>query len=386
MLVAFTLLSVSCKKSEPPTQPPETTAPAPQRGPDLGEDEARKFGQRFEQAFRNRDEGAMSDCLRTRALYERILREFGSTDPKAELDPIFRTRNPDAMYLNEFGKLSCRFLKVRQVEGRYRALFRFVGDDNHFNYREFVLGRSPDGSVVSEDVFLYDTAELLSDSLRRVLGAAEGKRGAAPELTDQTAALTALMSAATKGDSAAVIRKYGQLSKHLQQNKSVLFIYIKALSKDDARRDTVVKLIEQFRILFPNDACLDMLSVGYHLQKQEFGQALAATDRLDQAIGGDPFLRVIRAECHVGMREFSKARAQIDAAVMEEPGLTNAYWTGILLSLLEKKHDDTLAWLKRMVESCGAQVPDLSRDQDFEGFVKSPQYEAWVDWYARRKN
>jgi tetratricopeptide (TPR) repeat protein len=287
--------------------------------------------------------------------------------------------------------MSCKFLRVRLVDGQYRALIRFVGEDMGLTYREFVVARYPDGSIASDDIFQFETAELLSQTLRRILDAvapAQGKDGkprSNRESMIQIAALTSMTAAARRGDSATVIEKFNQLPASLQENKSVLFFYIKGLSMAENQKAAYLKALDQFRNLFPNDPCLDMLLLAYHFEKREFALALEPISRLDQSIGGDPYLHVMRAECHIGLKQYENARTEATAAIKEEPDLEDAYWIGIRASLLEMNHAETLEGLKRLVESCRVDIPDLSQEPDYAGFVKSSQHSQWLTWYAERK-
>jgi hypothetical protein len=57
----------------------------------------------------------------------------------------------------------------------------------------------------------------------------------------------------------------------------------------------------------------------------------------------------------------------------------------VAVALREKNHQDTLAWLKKVVEQTGAEIQDLTELDDYAGFARSPEHAAWVRWYAARK-
>ena len=54
------------------------------------------------------------------------------------------------------------------------------------------------------------------------------------------------------------------------------------------------------------------------------------------------------------------------------------------LSLREKKHADTLEWLKKVVDQCQEPVADLSTVPEYVDFIRSPQYRTWEAWYRSR--
>jgi hypothetical protein len=383
-------LCISCRKeaeSRVETPPPIIEA----KSLVLPGNDARQFGMRFEKAFRERDEKTIVDCFRMRDMFKRILKDLGVEGAEAELEPFYKKSDLDRIFSREFGKISCKFLRVRQVEGQHRALIRFVGEESGLTYREFTVARYPDGSIASDDIFQFETAELLSQTLRRLLEAVapdkskNGKPGADRDDSVQIALLIAMTAAVKRRDGAAVIEKYNQLSEAIQKNKSVLFLYVKGLSWADGQKTAFLKALEQFRTLFPDDPCLDLLLMAYHREKGEYAEALEPIERLDQSIGGDPYLRVVRAECHIGLKEFYRARAETSAAIDAEPDLSYAYWTAIQPSLIEKKHHETLGWLKKVVDKCGVEIPDLADVEEYQYFVKSPQHQEWTDWYGKRK-
>jgi tetratricopeptide (TPR) repeat protein len=143
--------------------------------------------------------------------------------------------------------------------------------------------------------------------------------------------------------------------------------------------------LETFRKLYPNDPAIDLHSIDYYLLKKRYDEAHKAIDRLNEAVGGDPYLGVLHGHVWMEAGQFEKARRAIERGIKEEPHLTNGYWSRITLSLREKKHADTLHWLKMIVEKCQVEIQDLAAVPDYADFVKSPQHGEWQKWYAGRR-
>jgi tetratricopeptide (TPR) repeat protein len=128
-----------------------------------------------------------------------------------------------------------------------------------------------------------------------------------------------------------------------------------------------------------------MVSIDYLFLKNKFDDLIQCLDRIDQAVGGDPYLNVLRGNAHAAAGRFAAARTAHEAAIKAEPDLTEAYTARISLALMEKNHEDTLKWLKAVVEQRGIQIKDLTKVPEYAEFVTSPQYPEFKQWYAERQ-
>ena len=140
-----------------------------------------------------------------------------------------------------------------------------------------------------------------------------------------------------------------------------------------------------YRKLFPADAAVDFLSIDYLILKKQYDDALRCIDKTDQAVGGDPYLHVMRANTLIGAKRYKEACAAAEKAIEQEPTLSAAYWSRIIVAVNEKNHVETLVWLKKLVEKTAEEVADLTKVNEYAEFVKSPQHAEWLKWYAGKK-
>src|SRR5262249_19553164 len=152
--------------------------------------------------------------------------------------------------------------------------------------------------------------------------------------------------------------------------------------RDGSEKDYIAAM-EQFRKLYPDDAWIDLISIDYFLLKNQYDEGLEAIDRVDAWIGSDPYLNVIRCNVLIAANQFDKAKAAVDKALKEEPDLQRAYWARITVSLRERSFDETLEWLKKVVQNCNITVEDLTQTPAYSDFVKSPQHAEWKEWYQK---
>jgi tetratricopeptide (TPR) repeat protein len=246
--------------------------------------------------------------------------------------------------------------------------------------------------VVAEDFHSALNGELQTQSLRRLQlkVAAEQHKGppghppsAARVWVPQVARINAMLQASRERKYAQAVAIYRSLPEAIRADKSMSLYY---LWDAEVVSDTEFLLaLDWFRRQFPGDPALAFQDVDYYCLTRNFDQALKSIDKAEKVIGGDPYLNALRARLLVKAWRHQEARAMADKAIAEEPGLTHGYWGRIDVALAEAHHADTLKWLQKLVESTGHAVGDLRQDPDFAVFVRSPEYQEWIRWYAARK-
>jgi tetratricopeptide (TPR) repeat protein len=390
------LTQAGCRKALPD---PASPAPALESaGPPPTEQEARQFADRMTSAVRAGDAAAIDQLLRLAGLAERVISDLGLSSRErqgflAGVATSLRQASFGQQILQGIkGDGSYQLLRIRTVDGRPRPLFRMIHSEGALNYHDYALARHKDGEVVTEDMFVFVNGEPLSQTVRRLvipaLASLRDKgahRGVDPQELSSLEAVGAMTRAFRGGDFKTAVTTYRTLPRQCQERKPILVLYVQATMGlgEDGEADYLAAM-ETFRKLFPNDAAVDFISIDYFLLKKRYDEARLAMDRLNEAVGGDPYLGVLRGTAWMEEGRFEEAGRAIEKAIQEEPGLTPAYWARVTLSLREKNHNDTLKWLKIIVGNRGVEVQDLAAVPEYAEFVKSPRHGEWQKWYATR--
>jgi tetratricopeptide (TPR) repeat protein len=270
-------------------------------------------------------------------------------------------------------------------ENRRWLLFRLLTPESGVNYHDLLLARRPDGKIKAVDMYVYMTGELISQTYRRgyLQAVARGSGGLVDRLTgaDQEYAknlkkLSQMVDAGRSGRTGEVLSIYEGLPSDLKKDKNVLMIRLQAAQKlgDDGEYS---QSIEDYRAKHPNDASIDIISIDYYVLKKRHREALVCLDRVDHAVQGDPYLQTLRAGIHIEQNDLTAARADLKKALDAEPGLVDAYWTLVTLSLKGNDHDETLKMLRLIRDKFSIEVGDLTTVPLYEEFIKSPQYQEW---------
>ncbi len=285
--------------------------------------------------------------------------------------------------IGEGGSYTC--LRVRQVDGRPRPLFRLLQADSTVNYHEFPLAKSPSGKTVATDVYIYATAEYMSQSMRRILLpiAAHEDRSLIQKLTGQEsdyvthlADCQAMTKALQNRQYSEVLRVYKTLPQTLAKDKNVLLT--RHMAAMHVNNQEYVQAMDDFRKYYANDPSIDMLSVDYFALQHQYDKSLTCIDALDKALEGDPYLNVLRGNVMLEIPDLDSARKSYERALTDEPTLLPAHWGLVSVSLAEKKFDQTLQLLQRIYDQFHLEFNDLSQVSEYAEFVQSPQYRQWL--------
>ena len=230
--------------------------------------------------------------------------------------------------------------------------------DGGLNYHEFLLARSPDGQVVTEDMYVFLSGEMLTQTFRRFLlnflaspeqGGAVQLRGPDQLYVKHAREIGKMATAIQKDRGKEALAIFRKLPADLQKDKVIQLIAIRA-AQDGDEAEYLVEL-ERFRKAHPEDVAIDFLSIDYHIIKKQYDEALKALGRADKAVGGDPYLQVIKGGLLIQAGRFQQARTTLEKAVKDEPKLIHGYWALVSLALEEKNHAETAVWLKKIEES-----------------------------------
>jgi hypothetical protein len=205
---------------------------------------------------------------------------------------------------NVKGGGSFTFLRAWQNHGRQVVLFRLIqpAAQGGFNYFEFAPYRAPGGQIRASDIYIYMAGEFFSETLRRAL---------LPVLADQSRSFLDKLMGGEK-DYVHDFPEVGRAGHLLAQGKPAEALAIYNTLRPETRKQKVVLLgrlgaaqaggekeyaavIEEFRTLFPNDPCLDIISIDAFVLRKDYDGAIKAIDRLERSVGGDAYLDMLRA-------------------------------------------------------------------------------------------
>ncbi len=364
---------------------PVAAAPAPPvgvRSIAIDDEALGPFVRAYENAVNRRDADAINAYVSIDDMLERAVE--GLDVPPFFMNEFFEGVREGldwgralAMGLGETGHY--KLLRTRREGARSRALFRLVNDQGGLNYHDLVLGPGQDGEVTIVDVNVFLTGEMISGTVRRSLvkflaADEEGDR----EYLSALALFGQMMQLTQDGRFTKALETYRRMPASMQQQKTVQVVRITCAAQvDDEELD---RACNEFRRLFPDDPCVDLLTVDQLILKERWSEALRAFERLRGAVGGDAYVDDLMANVHFLRGDLEQAVAFARHSITREPGLDEGYWTLLEISLRRNDHDETARLLAVLERDFGWLFDDLDDVPAYGGFVTSDAYRGWASF------
>lgn len=277
------------------------------------------------------------------------------------------------------------FLRFSQRDGHETAIFRFLTNGG-LSYYEFALPSSnATNPTLSSDVYVYVSSDWLSETSAKIV--LQLKAAEDPSMLNRlfrSAGLTkndsgkfgSLLDQAKHKNWPGVISAYDNLPQKMKESRlCLMFLYNAAMSlKDDAKLSRVV---EDLRKYCTNDPGIDLLSLDYYIERKEFGKAMAALESLDRAVGGDPYLDVLRGSVAFQAGDYDQAIAAGNRAAERDPNSDGALFVVARATQAKRDFAQTAAAFKKL-QALGLVTPaDVAAAAEFTAFAASPEFQAW---------
>lgn len=266
-------------------------------------------------------------------------------------------------------------LRVRQRGADRRPLLRMVSADA-FNYFELELGKATrDGEARVVDMLDLYSGSPMSDIVAEALGigVAATERGERFDLGD-------FGTARAEGDWQRVRELLAAMPPTLRDARIFRLAALQAaMLLDDP---AYVDLLTAFERDFPDDPSMLLLVIDGHRVRGDMPALLRAIDRLDRAVGGDPYLDLHRAGAYTlepTAGNLSEAALAARAVTTALPGIEDGWWMLAAIQAMRHEHAAVTATLDELRRRFAVEVrlEDLEADEAYEDFLDSPEFEAW---------
>lgn len=269
-----------------------------------------------------------------------------------------------------------KFLRSRAMDGDTRLLYRLT-DDGGVTYFAFTVVPSDKGMKIT-DLYMTSLGEQLSELFgRMLLRAKQAEANNDQTFLQDTDLYTKMADANKKGDAQEVLRLFDQLG-NLKRERSANVIRLQAAS---SLEDPVLldKICTEFIAQYPNDIAGDLFMIDAFFTMKQYDKAMAAIERVDQSVGGDPYLMFIRSGIHKLAGDDANAQKCLLVCIEQEPSLEEAANALLDRAINDKNFADTRKWLLHLEKNCGYQFePNLNDVEAFSEFKKSPEYQEWL--------
>ena len=280
-----------------------------------------------------------------------------------------------------------KFLRVHDVDGQKRAFFRLaLPEGGGINFHDLVLRKTADNKVVIADIYVFLSGEMLSMTLRRAFipAAAHESRNLLQKLSGKESdfvkhlpQLQQISQNLDSGKNQAALNVYYELPESLQKDKTLLLFRIRA--SQAVNNVEYIKALEAFRRQYPDDSCVDFLSIDAHVLNGDFDKALKCVERVNEAVEGDAALLQMKAQLYLESGDLQSARKSATEALKLEPDHVDSHWILVALALQQKDHAETARLLTKIERDFGLEIDNVNGVPEYADFVRSPEYREWLD-------
>ena len=280
---------------------------------------------------------------------------------------------------------SYRFMKAEYKGGMIIVRFRVLHPENGLNYHDLIVERGDRGEIRVVDMIPAASGELASSSLRRIWMAMlvredrsllDRIRGKDRAWLDDTEGILRMTDFNRAGEYEKVLKEYDALPKSIREMKGMMLLAIGAAgAADDAR---YLALLNRYAALFAGDPSLELILIDKYILEESYEKALRGIDRLDQIVGGDPYLDTMRATVLYMMGDLERAKRAARRSTAREPDLAEGYDILAMIGLEEEDWGLVAEMMTVMVRQLRFEFVDLRTLPEYAGFVGSDEGKRWL--------
>lgn len=269
-------------------------------------------------------------------------------------------------------------LRMRPGEHGPRPLFRATSGSG-VNYYEVIAGKArSDGAVRVVDLYVYLSGDRMTETIAGMMeqGVRVAQAGERPDLE-------AIGRARQRGDLTEARRLIAALPPALRDAKAVRLMDLQAAMTLDA--PDYAETIERYVRAYPDDPSADFVAVDGHFLRKDVPALLAALDRLELRVGGDPYLDNLRAgglllePTPAHLQEAERRARAVTAAL---PDRADVWWTLAAVQLARGDHAGLVPTLDRLATAFAVSFDRdaMAAEPQWQGFLASPEFATW--WSA----
>ena len=356
----------------------------------ISQQEALKFAEQWTQAVQKKDFAAVKSLVDWNYIAGQVIEPFDVRDdfregfmsgaqqlPRQLVPPISAAIGQGGSY---------QLVNVLKRNNEVHAVFRLVlANDGGLNYHDFRLKKFK-GKIYSDQMFVALSGENISETMRRaVLPILKNTTLQGGDLTPEfeaamkeTESISEMSKAMANGDAAKVLGMYEMLSPEMKRNKLCQIYRISAFPAEKDPQQ-YIKLVDDYAQQFPNDPSLGLMTIDSAIYREDTDFLKRSHDQLTRWSGKDPYFSLMVGAAMVGMgakEEGIQLAGDSDPAPLK---MANAHDYRLVIDLAKEDFDAVLKQLRILRDQFGLDLEQLDQSEIFADFVKSPQYQQWLN-------
>lgn len=271
-----------------------------------------------------------------------------------------------------------KFLKLKEYsQDTIIALYRTISEAG-INYQELYLKADSEGELHIVDLYSYAEGDFFSRSIERLYLinlAAELDTFNHP-IADNLPVINEIAALADGGEYALALQKLEALPPIVKKEKIVQIIRMNLAN--EISQGTLNSVVEDFKEKFPKDNLVYLKLMELAFLNEDNNFTISCIDSLDNKIGGDPYLKILKAGVYRKNAQDELAEKMLKEAITEEPDNDDAYWPLIDILILQKRYTETIevfADVRNIFEENAAEYVVYD---GYDDFYQSSEFKVWL--------
>jgi len=266
-----------------------------------------------------------------------------------------------------------KLLRVRQKNGEWRALYRFLAQDGGLNFHDALIAIDDRGAPRIIDMYIALTGQEVSEAVGMLAKAAIQQGVDDPSVE----AVERLANAIGAGRFQEALDIYASLPATFRSQKSMLALRAQAAVGLD-NDEEIVAAGQEFAFHHPNDPAFDLMTLDLFIVRESWDRAIGNLERIDAAVEGDAYVQHLIGALHsqAGRPEENLTYQQKAAAL--EPSLEDPHWAIVEDAISKEDYETVAKHLTLLCHRAGVTFDDLRAVDFYRGFVESGRYDAWL--------
>lgn len=377
-------------------QPPVAAKPPPPLTPEQ-QTALVQYGKDLAQAFTDKDSDAVKGRLDNNGLADRVFETLQPMRDSADMRAGFikgATGRPGG-WLWTLMEGEVVFLRTRERLGFPAVLLRMKSEEGAVNYVD-VMVRPEGTSFKAVDAFNYVFATTISEDARNVFAVMTSGSGGGgglaamlgiPQVRMNKEVLghfEAINKARQAGDPAEIVRICDALPAELKTQRMFFIIRLQALmalsTSGSAKIDEDYKqALRAAPEIVGKDSTTDLLMVDLLFMENDFQGADDCLKRVEAVIGGDPYLKFLRGNARLQMKDYAGTLALADEVSKEDPQMAEIVDLRLGVHLGRKDHKAMLEELRAFKKNFDATIDRaaMADNEMYKDFLTSPEFAIW---------
>jgi hypothetical protein len=372
--------------------------------------EAKEFVAEFLKVVAAGDGEAIGKCFDAASFYRRA--SVGIDVPhrmRLGIEAAFRSN--EIMHFTNVFKIgrdefdrggSFSLLRLHSRGDDHCAMFRQIFPGGGFRYFDAVLVHDADGKVRIGDYMELEIGMMASKFRAYVLAEdvrinkaqldddAKTAVGDRPEQVDpKTLAgvvvkMREMVGVNREQDALAL---YDRLTTEWQQEQAVMVTRV--LAARGVKGAVYEKALRDYHKAFPDALNFNLLAIDFFRDAKQYDREIACARAINVELAAligteDPYLDVICADACWSKKDFAGAKRDARKAIDADPTLHRGYRILLLLSLSQKKYNETSQLLTAFCKQFPSATPNVETDPEYAGFAKSTAGKLWINQQKRK--